>query len=124
MNLETFRSRRETMLRALESLTAKKDRAALLQAAEEMNDAKNSPFYENYLEILQTLIHDVWTLRLGSADALVNGDLNNALQKIAWAADSRKLSAWLLEIETLRANLSVNLNRKIAADALFMQMAN
>ena len=124
MNLEAFRAQRDLMLRALESLTAKKDRAALLQTAEEMNDAKNKDDYETYLEILQTLIRDAWTLRLGSADAVVNTDLKNALQKIADSADSRRLAAWLLEIETLRENLAVNLNRKIATDALFMQMAS
>ena len=123
LNLEKFRAQREKMLKVLGSLTVKKDSAALLQIAEEMNDAKNKDDYENYLETLQTLIHDVWTLRLGSAETIVNADLKNELQRLAENADSRRLSAWLLEIETLRENLSVNLNRKIATDALFMQMA-
>ena len=124
-DLEQFRARRQTMLKVLESILIKEDRSELLRIAEEMNDAKNKDAYENKLEILQTLIHDLWTIR-NKADEkiLVNVDSMADLRKLAERADSKKLSAWLSEIETLRERLAVNLNRKIATDALFMQMAN
>jgi hypothetical protein len=89
-----------------------------------MNDAKNKDDYENYLKILQSLIHDVWTLKLGAAEEnIVNSDLSNQLKRLAERAESRNLSAWLSEIETMREQFAVNINRKIATDALFMQMA-
>jgi len=124
-NLEKFRGRRETMLRVLESLLVTKDRAALLRAAEEMNDPKNKDEYETRLEILQTLIHDVWSLRLGGTKKnLVNIDISQNLEKLSARVDHKIFPVWLTEIETLRERLNVNINRKIAADALFMQMAN
>lgn len=123
LDLAKFRERREAMLKVLNSLLLKKDRAALLRAAEEMNDAKNKEFYEDYLEILQTLIHDVWSLNLGKTE-IVNADVRPQLENISAHADNRKLSLWLTEIETMRENFAVNLNRKIATDALFMKMAN
>ncbi|MCY7347449.1 MAG: DNA polymerase III subunit delta' [Pyrinomonadaceae bacterium] len=120
-----FRVNRASMLKVLESILIKKDRAELLRIGEEMNDAKNKDDFEMRLNILQTLIHDVWVMR-NAADAkiLVNIDLMNDLKKFAERGESKKLSAWLSEIELLREQLAVNLNRKIATDALFMQMAN
>jgi DNA polymerase III subunit delta' len=124
LDLEKFRSQRAAMVRVLESLIIKKDRAALLKTAEEITDAKNKDEYENHLKILQNLIHDIWTIRLGAGNENVfNSDLSNQLNKLAERADSRNLSAWLSEIETLREQFAVNINRKIATDALFMQMA-
>ena len=124
-DLEKFRIQREAMLKVLESILIKENRAELLRIAEEMNDAKNKDAYETRLVILQNLIHDIWAMRNGADEKiLVNIDLTNDLRKFAARAESKKLAAWLSEIETLREQLAVNLNRKIATDALFMQMAN
>ena len=124
-DLEKFKVNRAAMLKVLESILIETDRAALLRIGEEMNDAKNKDVYETRLDILQTLIHDVWAMRNASdTKILVNIDLLNDLKNFSDRADSRKLSGWLSEIELLREQLAFNLNRKIAADALFMQMAN
>ncbi len=124
-DLDKFRERRDRMLKVLESILLKENRAELLRVAEEMNDAKNKDNYEASLETLQTLIHDVWTLKNNADEKiLVNVDLISGLRKLAAGVESKRLSAWLSEIENLREGLVVNLNRKIATDALFMQMAN
>ena len=123
-DLEKFRRRRETMLGVLQSLAGKSDHVALLRTGEEMNDAKNKDDYELYLETLQTLIHDIWALAHGAGEkTLVNVDLKLRLQTLAVNSESPRLARWLGEIETLRETLAVNVNRKIATDALFMQMA-
>lgn len=124
-DLGKLRERRDQMLKVLESILLKQNRAELLRVAEEMNDAKNKDGYEFSLEILQTLIHDVWTLKNNADEKiLINVDLPAELKKFASNAESRQLAKWLLEIENLRENLVFNLNRKIATDALFLQMAN
>lgn len=123
-DLEKFRARRETMLGVLQSLAGKPNYLALLKTGEEMNEAKNKEDYEFFLEILQTLIHDIWVLSHGANEkTLVNVDLRAPLQKLSEPLESRRLSAWLHEIEILRETLAVNVNRKIATDALFVQMA-
>ena len=123
-DLEKYRAKRETMIGALESLTGKPNHVSLLKIGEEMNDAKNKDDYEFYLEILQTLIHDVWVLKHAAGEkTLVNVDLRAKLEKLSAAAAGQRLAGWLAEIETLRETLAVNVNRKIATDALFMQMA-
>jgi DNA polymerase-3 subunit delta' len=121
-DLGKFREQREVMIRVLESLLVKPNRSLLLKTAEEMNDAKHKEKYESFLDILQTLIHDIWTLRFGES-RIVNADIKNQLQRFAENADAKRLAAWLSEIETMRENFAVNLNKKIATDALFMQMA-
>ena len=119
-----FRERREAMLKVLDALLIKPNRSILLKAAEEMNDAKHKDKYEDSLNILQTLVHDVWTLNFGAgAETIVHADIRGTLEKLAEKADSRRLAAWLSEIETMRENFAFNLNKKIATDALFMQMA-
>lgn len=124
-DLEKYHAGREAMLKILKSLLLTGNRAPLLQIAEEMNNPKAKEDYEPTLDILQTLIHDVWSLSFGkTTEDLVNSDIVAELAKLAQNADTKKLAKWLNEIETLRENLNVNLNRKIATDALFMQMAN
>ena len=124
LDAEKFRRRRETMFKVLESLLTDKNRAVLLQTAEEINDAKNKDEYEDHLDALQILIHDAWAIRLGAgAEKIVNADLTAQLQRLVSASDTNNYAAWLKEIETLRGNFIVNLNRKIATDALFLQMA-
>lgn len=124
-DLEKFRAKRETMVKALESLAAAPpNHLNLLRIGEEMNDAKNKDDYEFYLETLQTLIHDVRALKHEAAEkTLVNVDLKAPLEKLAAATDGPRLGAWLGAIESLRETLAVNVNRKIATDALFARMA-
>jgi DNA polymerase III subunit delta' len=125
LNLEKFRIQREAMLKVLQSVAGKPDHLALLRTGEEMNDAKNKDDYENYLEILQTLIHDLWSLKHGAEEkTLLNIDLKPQLKRLAERAENKRPAQWLTEIENLRETLAVNVNRKIATDALFMQMAN
>lgn len=84
MDLEKFRERRETMLKILQSLLMQENRAFLLKTAEEINDAKNKDDYEQFLDILQTLIHDIWALKLGSNEhSIVNADYKSQLKILA-----------------------------------------
>ena len=125
IDLGKFREQRESILKLTESLIVTNNRAVLLKVAEEMNDAKNKDNYDIYLDILQTLTHDIWSLNLHeSTENIVNIDLNSQLKRLAQKADRKKLAGWLTEIETFRDNFAVNLNKKIATDALFMKMAN
>ncbi len=123
-NLESYRNQREAMLDVVSALALNHDRARLLRASEEMNDAKRKDEYEPRLDLLATLIHDVWVLSLGApAEQVVNQDLRAQLAKIVSGLDSRRPARWLSQIEQHRRGLDVNINRKIATDALFLTMA-
>ncbi|HKC64070.1 MAG TPA: DNA polymerase III subunit delta' C-terminal domain-containing protein, partial [Pyrinomonadaceae bacterium] len=80
--------------------------------------------YEPRLDVLATLIHDVWMLSLDAPDEqIVNQDLRAQLTKIASKSVSKHASSWLSQIEIHRRGLDVNINRKVATDALFLSMA-
>ncbi len=122
LDLDKFRDQRDKMIKVLHGIY-KQNRAVLLRTTEEICDAKLKDDYENYLIILQTLIHDVWSLKNG-AENVVNVDVGSQLRGLANAFTSKSLANSITEIETLRENLTVNINKKIATDNLFLKMAN
>jgi DNA polymerase-3 subunit delta' len=115
---------REAMLGVLTALALSDDRIQLLRSSEEFNDAAHKDEYETRLDILETLIRDAWMLSLrASPENVVNEDLLPQLKKISERLDSYRPAAWILQIEEMREQLIVNINRKAATDSLFLTMA-
>jgi len=124
-DVETYRARRESMLAVLKALALSGDRVQLLRSAEDLAAAKDRSEYEQRLAVLETLIRDAWALALGRPhDVIVNVDLLKVLEEIAGEMKSEQAGKWLSTIEELRGELEVNLNRRIASDALFLGMAS
>ena len=124
INVKQFREQRERMLSVVRNAINTGDIASLLRISEELNDAKNKDRFEENLSILESLIHDVWSLKVsGDATRVVNTDLGDELAQLADNAGASDLALWIADIDTIRKNLAVNINRKIAADALFVSMA-
>lgn len=125
IDVEKFKTRREKMLSAIRNVIETGDVAALLRISEEMNDAKNKEHFEENLDILQSLVHDVWTVKIsGDAARIVNTDLAAGLAHLAAESGRADMPSWLMSIETMRQNFIVNINRKVATDALFVSMAS
>jgi len=123
-DVDTYRDRREAMLHVLKTITVTGDRAELLRSAEGLAAAKDRDEYEQLLDVLEALIRDAWALSLGRpAETIVNGDVVRELQEIADEMRSSQAASWLSQIEELRGTLEVNINRKVASDALLMSMA-
>jgi len=124
-DIDTYRERRDSMLDVLTALVLTGDRAQLLRAAEALAAPKDRDEYERRLDALEGLIRDAWALRLGRPDeTIVNGDLLRQLKAIAVEMKSEQAGSWLTLIEELRGALEVNINRKIASDALLLTMAS
>ncbi len=123
-DIDTYRERRDSMLEVLTTLVLTGDRAHLLRAAEALAAPKERDEYERRLDALEGLIRDAWALRLGRPDeTIVNGDLLRQLKPVAAEMTSEQAGSWLTLIEELRGALDVNINRKIASDALLLTMA-
>ena len=123
-DFETYLEHRKAMLAVLTALALTGDRAQLLRSAEELSAARDRVEYEQRLSVLEALIRDAWALALGRPpEAIMNGDLLSVLQEIAAEMKSAQAAAWLQQIEELRAELEVNINRRAASDALFLSMA-
>jgi DNA polymerase-3 subunit delta' len=125
-DLAAYRQQREAMLEVLGALVLNEDRTRLLRGAEELNDAKRKDEYEPRLDVLETLIHDllIFALGAGGERTVVNEDLRGQLAKMGARVGSVRAARWLSQIEELRAQLAVNINRKVATDALFLAMAD
>ena len=123
-DFDDFSGQRAAMLRVLQALSVNEDRIQLLRSAEELNEAKYKDEYESRLDILETLIRDAWMLSLGVTDAsIVNQDVLPQLKQIGAVLDRRRPADWISQIEEMREQLIVNINRKAATDALFLTMA-
>jgi DNA polymerase-3 subunit delta' len=122
--LDDYVEQRSAMLQILKALALSDDRIQLLRSAEEFNDARHKDEYESRLDILETLIRDAWLLTLHSREeGVVNEDLLPELRKISERLDSRRPAGWISQIEEMREQLIVNINRKAATDSLFLTMA-
>ncbi|MEO8648310.1 MAG: DNA polymerase III subunit [Acidobacteriota bacterium] len=123
-DVEGLRQRRSLMIEVLRSILETRDRAALLKISDVLSDVENRSVFDENMALLQTLIHDVWMLNLGAGhDRLMHPDLASEHARFAEMADERDLRSWLLEIEAVCQQAEVNVNRRIAADALFMKMS-
>ena len=123
-DLDEFIAQRAAMLQVLEALALSEDRMQLLRSAEQLNEAQYKDEYETRLDVLETLIRDVWLLSLAAnAETIVNEDVLPQLSKIAKGLDSKRPAIWIGQIEEMREQLLVNINRKPATDALFLGMA-
>jgi DNA polymerase-3 subunit delta' len=123
-DLVTFTSQRKAMLKVLSALVVSQDRSQLLRSAEQLNEAQYKEEFEERLDVLETLIRDAWMLSLGvESHQLVNEDLLEELTEISRKIDPSSAGDWILQIEDLREQLIVNVNRKITTDALFLVMA-
>ena len=123
-DLVTFTSQRKAMLKVLNALVLSEDRAQLLRSAEQLNEAEYKEEFEERLDVLETLIRDAWMLSLGvETSQVVNEDLADELKEISKKLDPSRAGDWILQIEDLREQLIVNINRKVTTDSLFLVMA-
>jgi DNA polymerase-3 subunit delta' len=123
-DLVTFTSQRKAMLKVLHALVLSNDRAQLLRSAEQLNEAQYKDEFEERLDVLETLIRDAWMLSLGvDTSRIVNEDLSGELKEIAQKLVPGRAGDWILQIEDLREQLIVNVNRKVTTDSLFLVMA-
>jgi DNA polymerase-3 subunit delta' len=123
LELEPYRARRELMLEVLTAASVVPSRARLLRLAEELNDAKRKDDFELYLDVLEALAVDVVRLTVDAQNgSIANDDLRTQLSAIAQRAGAAAASAWIGQIERVRGQLKININRKVASDSLFLGM--
>jgi DNA polymerase III subunit delta' len=119
-----LRERRGEFVAALRSALAHGGFSAVLGVAEKISAANNKERFEDDLDLLQSILRDIWALSAGGGEReITHGDIFHELFEVAGTADRDKLAAAVAEIETIRERLAVNINRKLAADELFARIA-
>ena len=112
------------MLELLRSAIISGNIFSMLQASEQINDAKNKDRFEESIAILQTLIRDVFVISKGAGpEEITNYDMFQSLKEFSEQVSTSRIDKWALQIEDLLLGLNVNINRKVATDSLFVKMA-
>jgi DNA polymerase-3 subunit delta' len=119
VEVDEFRQNRDEAIEILNSAIATHDIADILRRSEKVG-AKSTPDFEAFFDLLQNLIHQLWSIRIGKIPI----NTPDEVQDLAAKAETDQLSSWLENIEDIRASLAVNVNKKITADRLFVRMAS
>jgi DNA polymerase-3 subunit delta' len=117
VDIDEFRVQHSAAVEILRSAVVQKDVPGILKFTEKFGGRPPHEF-ESFLDILQAIIRDVWSESLGAP-----GRRAPEIKGIAAAADPASLMLWFQEIDDIRSALAVNINKKIALDSLFVQMA-
>ncbi len=130
-NLDAYQSQREQILIVLDALASKRDRARVLRIAEEISDPKRKDDFEITLDTFEITVRDVWHLALhaqntvhenttDTAPVIINEDIAARLAALAARLAPRTLALFLTRIDRVRRELQININRRLAADALLL----
>ena len=118
-DMVTFTSQRKAMLKSsmrLRSATIAQNCCVLRNASTKRSIRE----FEERLDVLETLIRDAWMLSLESSR--LNWSMKTCQQN-SWRSARTSIRSragdWILQIEDLREQLIVNVNRKVTTDALF-----
>ena len=122
--IERVKARRSEFVDALRRGLIENDRVSLLRGAEQLSEAKNKDNFDEDLELLLTLVRDTWAVAVGADQSeLLHSDLFHDLSEAARIAGAEKLRRLIETIEQIRERFVVNINKKFAADDLFIKIA-
>lgn len=120
-----FTQTRDTLLEVLRSAFASGGISTMLQLSEQLNDAKSKDRYEEAIDILESLMRDIFAVKRGAEKVdVLHSDILDGLAKLADMATTASIVRAITDIEELQFNFLVNINRKVATDGLFVKMAS
>jgi DNA polymerase III subunit delta' len=123
IDLSEYRRERRELLELLELLASGRDRFRLLKAAEYFGKQERDVF-ERKLGLLLALLRDVFLLTAGGAEAgLTNIDAADRLRALAEKAGRRRVTDWVKGFDEMRRNLTININRQVATEALLLALS-
>lgn len=121
-DIAKLRDTREKLLGVIRS-AMDGDAARLLMLSESMTDAKNKDDLEQNLEVFEALLFDIWRMRsTGDPNHIRNTDLVNEISQFSANGQARHIEDWLRGIAEFREGMNVNINKRVALDALFVGM--
>lgn len=123
IDAEDYRNRRARLLEALRGLASRKGIPDALRVSNEISTQKGPDDFRESIELIESVVRDLLLLQRGSGENLSHPDLINELSELASVVGRDGPPLWIDEIEDLKSNLRFNLNKKIAADGIFVKIA-
>ena len=123
IDLGVYREQRGMMLEIIESLAVTRDTIKLMGAAEHLGRKLEKSEFENHLDVLMVLLADLFHLKLGEpAERLTNADVAKRLELITQMTTVEQITEWAAKIEQVLQNLSRNINRQLAMEAMLISL--
>jgi DNA polymerase III subunit delta' len=121
IDLGVYREQRNSMMELIEALAVKRDTLKLMQMAEHLGRKLEKAEFENQLDLLMILLEDIFHLKFGrSPESLTNLDILKRLELVAEVTPVDRITNWVEKLEGVLQNLSRNINRHIAMEALLL----
>jgi DNA polymerase-3 subunit delta' len=121
IDLGEYRDKRKLMIEILEALTTARDSLRLIEAAEYLGRKLERDQFTDHIEILMTLLSDIFHLKLGlSGNGLTNADIASKLEQVASAFSLEQIIELVDRIEQLLEALPRNINRQLAMESLLL----
>lgn len=118
-----YRSLRGQLLESIGSISGNRGLADALKLSNQLSGLKNAGEYVDALELLESLIRDLLLTRQGLRERLTHADIADEISCISETVPIPRLTAWIEEVESLKASLRFNINKKVGTDALFVKMS-
>jgi DNA polymerase III subunit delta' len=121
IDLGEYKEKRATLMDLVEALLVTRDTVKLMQSAEYLGRKLDKEAFETHLDLLMTLLEDLFHLKLGEAvESLTNRDLAKRLEQAAEVASLERLTSFVGQLEKVSQNLPRNINRHIAMEAALL----
>lgn len=122
IDLSDYRRVRRNLIELIELLAAGDNRYRLLKAAEYL--VKQEPeTFEEKLSLLMRLLRDMVLLASGQSRAeIINIDEGERLDRLSTGLGWARLIKFVEGLDQIRAGLAININQKIAIDALLQNL--
>jgi DNA polymerase-3 subunit delta' len=122
IDLSIYRERRQEMLDVMDMLTRSGNRVKLVKFAETLGRRERED-YEAALDLLCSLLRDTVELIADpSTENITNDDIRKQLESYAHVLNILTISRWFDQIEEVRRNLRVNINRPVSTESLFLKL--
>ena len=121
IDLGVYKEKRGMMMELIEALSVTHDTIKLMNLAEYLGRKLDKAEFENHIDLLMILLEDIFHLKLGkSLEGLTNADIFKRLEQVAEVTSVERITDWVEKIEGVLQNLSRNINRHIAMEALLL----
>lgn len=118
IDLGIYREQRAMMMEMIEAQAVTRDTARLLSAAEYLGRKLDREAFEKHLDVLLTLLRDLFYMRLGEpAQSLTNADIARQLERLAEAVTIEQITDLVARIEQILQNLTRNISRQLALES-------
>ena len=123
IDLGEYKEKRATLMELIEALLVTCDTVKLMQAAEYLGRKLDKEAFEHHLDLLMTLLEDLFHLKLGEpTETLTNQDMAKRLLQTAEVASFERLTNFVEQLEKVLQNLPRNINRHIAMESVLISV--